>query len=132
MPAHSETFPWPSYYGNYSFFENRIRTHSKVRSLSQIEKGLYEITLNDGRVLRVFICDCYSYDLAEYIETVENLGEVDAVIINSNWCGYTLDAKSHCIENQVGLFNISGFMSAINRERFWEVMTDYERKQLSR
>lgn len=132
MPGHSETFPWPSYYGNYSFFENRMRTHSKIQNLRHVDNGLYEIALTDGRTLRVFICECYSYDLAEYYETIENFGEVDAVIINSNWCGYTLDAKSHCLENNVGLFDIGGFMSALNRERFWEVMTDYEREQLSR
>ena len=132
MTAHNKTFPWSSYYGNYRFFEERMNSHGKVRDLREIDSGLYELILNDGRELRVFICECYSYDLAEYYETVENIGKVNAVIINSNWCGYTLDAKTHCMNNQVGLFDIRTFMSALNRERFWEVMTDYEKDQLSR
>ncbi len=131
MPAHNKEFPWLSYYKNYNFFENRMRKHSKVSDIRNITIGLYEIDLTNGNALRVFICECYSYDVAEYYETEENIGEVDVVIINSNWCSYTLDAKFHCLERKVGLFDISGFMAALNKEKYWEVMTDYEREKFT-
>jgi len=127
MSAHNEKFPWLSYYKNYNFFEERMRSHSNVTDIRQIDLGFYEIKLTNENILRVFICECYSYDVAEYDETVQNLGEVNAIIINSNWCGYTLDAKFHCLQRKVGIFNIGGFMKAINRERYWEFLTDYER-----
>lgn len=126
MPAHNNTFPWVSYYKNYDFFENRIKTHSKVHGIREAEPGLYEMDLTDGRKIRVFVCECYSFGLAEYYESKENLGTIDAIIINSKWCGYTFEAKRYCLKHRVGLFDIAGFMAALNKDNFWEYLTDHE------
>ncbi len=128
MPAHSNEFPWTSYYGSYKFFEDRMLFHSKVSSTQNTGDGLYEITLDEGRNIIVFICECYSFGLAEYYETIENLGKIHAVIINSNWCGYTTEAKHYCREHGVGLFNIGEFMAALNIKNFWEYLTEQEKK----
>lgn len=128
MPAHNKEFPWMSYYGNYKFFEDRMVSHSKVYNIRNIGDSFYDIKLTDGEKLRVFICECYSFGLAEYYESVERLGELDAVIINSNWCGYSMDAKLHCREHEVGLFDISGFMAALNMKNFWEYLTKQEKE----
>lgn len=128
MPAHNESFPWMSYYGNYKFFEERMQAHSKVSSILNTGAGLYEIDLIDGRTLKAFICECYSYGVAEYYETVENLGDLNAVVINSNWCGYSMEAKQHCRERSVGLFDIGGFMSALNMKNLWEYLAEDEKQ----
>lgn len=128
MPAHNNSFPWMSYYGNYKFFEERIQSHSKVSSLRNTGDGSYEISLIDGRTLTAFICECYSYGMAEYYESVEKIGDLNAVIINSNWCGYSMDAKLHCREHNVGLFDIGGFMAALNIRNHWEYLTKYEKE----
>jgi len=132
MPAHNDEFPWMSYYGNYNFFEDIIRNHSRVSVIRKIDDGFYDIELYDGRILKVFICECYSYDIAEYYETIENLGKVDVVVINSLWCSYTLELKRHCVDHDIGLFDIKGFMSALNRERYWEFLTDSEKKSFAK
>lgn len=119
-----------SYYGNYRFFEDRMQSHSKVFSLQNISDGLYDITLIDGRVLKTFICECYSYGMAEYYESEEKLGSLDAVIINSNWCGYTMDTKLHCRKQNVGLFDIGGFMAALNITNYWDYLTEQESEYL--
>lgn len=130
MPAHNDSFPWMSYYGNYQFFESRMSTHSKVLNIRNTGEGLYEIDLQDGRTLTVFICECYSYGVAEYQESVEKLGNLDAVVINSNWCGYSMDVKLHCQEREVGVFDIKGFMAALNRHDFWNYLTKEEKEYL--
>jgi hypothetical protein len=80
MPAYSEEFPWRNYYGHNDFFENQMKFHSKVSDVSKVNRdGLYKIYLKDKRALKVFICECYSYGLAEYYESVEKLGELDAI-----------------------------------------------------
>jgi len=132
MSAHNNSFPWMSYYGNYKFFEKRMLTHSKVSHMRNTGEGLYEIGLSDGRTLVVFICECYSFGVAEYHESVENLGHFDAVVINSNWCGYTMDVKLHCQELKVGVFDIKGFMAALNIRNFWEYLTKEENERLQR
>jgi len=126
MPAHNDIFPWTSYYGDYKFFEDRMLSHSKVSNIQNAGDGLYEIDLVEGKVIKVFICECYSFGLAEYYESVRKLGKIDAVVINSNWCGYTIDAKRYCLEHGVGLFDIGGFMAALNTKNFWEYLTKQE------
>lgn len=129
MPAENNKFPWLSYYRNYNFFEQRMREHSKVVSCENINIGLYNIRLTNGKTLKVFICECYAFGTAEYVESCENYGELNAVVISSNWCGYSLDIKRDCMQNNVGIFNIGGFMAAINRDMFWTYMTEYEKER---
>lgn len=128
MPAHSETFPWPSHYGHYNYFESQMKKHGKVASLTAEVGGVYSLTRTQGDTLRVFICECYAFGVAEYMETVERLGDMDVVIINSAWCGYTPDAKFYCRESNVGLFKIGEFMGALNRDDYWRYLTDGEKE----
>lgn len=132
MSAENNEFPWLSYYKNYNFFEQRMREHSKVVSCENINTGLYSIRLKNGRALKVFICECYAFGMAEYIESSENYGELNAVVISSNWCGYSLDIKRDCMEKNVGIFDIRGFMAAINRDNFWTYMTEDEKEQFKK
>ena len=130
MAAHNTTFPWLSYYGNYKFFEDRMAEHSKVSKTVYLNTGLYEVHLIDGRILKVFICECYAFSDADYIETVENYGPVNAVIISSNWCSYDLHTKIAKMEEEVGIFDTKGFMAAINKRNYWEYMTEWEKERL--
>lgn len=132
MVAHNDNFPWLSYYGHYSFFEERMRDHNRVNSFVNQNVGLYEIELTGGRRLNVFICECYSFGMAEYIEVCENYGALDAVVISSNWCSYSIEVKHHCMEHQVGIFDIRGFMAAINRREYWTYLTEYEAERFRR
>ena len=126
MAALNETFPWTSYYGHYKYFEGQMERHGEVASITPEDNGVYELTRTQGDTLRVFICECYAFGVAEYMETVEQLGEIDAVIINSAWCGYTPDAKRHCRESNVGLFKIGEFMGALHRDDHWRYLTEAE------
>ena len=129
MAAFSDTYPWPSHNGGFSFFEHRMRTHSRVASLVPMDTGLYLLATDTGKSLVVFICDCYSYGVAEYIETISKIGNVDVVIINSVWCGYTDDVKLQCREERVGIFNIKDFMGALNRPDYWLYLNEYDRER---
>jgi hypothetical protein len=127
MTAYNQNFPWLSHSGGYNFFESKMLGHNKVNWIKSKKTGLYEIFLNDGRTLNVFICECYSFGIAEYYESIENLGPLDAIIINSNWCGYSIEVKLHCQNINVGVFNIGGFMAAINKLRFWDYFSEVDK-----
>lgn len=128
MSAYSDTFPWPSHYGHYNYFETQMRTHGKIASLTARGGGVYDLARTQGDTLRVFICECYAFGVAEYMETVETLGNLDVVIINSAWCGYTPNAKFHCRESNVGLFMIGEFMGALHRKDFWLYLTEGQKE----
>lgn len=128
MSAYSDTFPWPSHYGHYNYFETQMKAHGKIFSLTAQGGGVYDLVRTQGDTLRVFICECYAFGVAEYMETVERLGHIDVVIINSAWCGYTPDAKLHCRESNVGLFKISEFMGALHRKDYWLYLTNDQKE----
>src|SRR3546814_18538513 len=62
--------------------------HQKVAELTAEGDGVYRLRRTRGDVLRLFICECYAFGVADYIETTGKLGHLDHVIINSAWCGY--------------------------------------------
>lgn len=127
MPAHSDTFPWPSSYGHYDFFEQRMAGHDKVASVIRGEgEGLYEILRSQGDSMRVFVCECYAFGIAQYMETLERLGRLDAVVVNSAWCNYSIEAKRHARKSQVGLYKVGEFMAALNRSKHWEHLSALE------
>lgn len=130
MPAHNNTFPWPSYYGHFNFFEQRMRTHSRVRDLETLGDGRYRLTRANGTAIEVFICECYAFGTAEYLEVTTKLGRLDAIIISSSWCGYSPHLKVQCRDERVGLFNIGDFMAALNRPDFWAYLSESEKQCL--
>src|SRR3546814_8340916 len=81
--------------------------HQKVAELTAEGDGVYRLRRTRGDVLRLFICECYAFGVADYIETTGKLGHLDLVIINSAWCGYSPDAKRYCRDESVGLFERS-------------------------
>ena len=128
MPAFSNSFPWPSYYGHFNFFESSMERHNRVSTMERQGDGRYKLTRNDGTAIQIFVCECYSFGVAEYEEVLDNFGKVDAVIISSNWCGYTADVKRHCRDQGVGIFDIKGFMAALNREQLWTYLDEFEER----
>lgn len=105
-----------------------MRGHNRVAGLKKTGDGVYDLSLVGGRVVRVFVCECYSFGEAEFIEVIGKIGPVDAVVISSNWCGYTLDAKRECRAQKVGIFTIGDFMAALNLPDAWGYLNEYEKE----
>jgi hypothetical protein len=126
MPAFNEQFPWRSYYDHYRYFEQVMSRHGKVRSLSTENDGVYELERAQGDTVRIFVCECYAFGVAELNETVDNIPNVNVIIINSIWCGYSPDAKKECRDRGIGLFAINEFMAALHRDNYWQYLTESE------
>lgn len=132
MAASSSAFPWPGHYGHFQFVEAQLNGHDKVVSINNDGGGVYSLVRLQGDTLRILVCECYSFGVAEYLEVVNNLGKVDVVIINSAWCGYTDDVKQHCRSEKVGVFKIGEFMSAINKNQYWMHLSQREQDEIVR
>jgi len=128
MSEYNSSFPWPPYYGRFLFFERRMKSHSQVTAIKALGRGVYEITLKYGNTLRLFACECYSFGAAEYVETIQALGKVDLILINSAWCNYTLEAKRLCGSEKVGLFKIGDLMAALNKQGISNYLNSGERE----
>jgi len=85
----------------------------RVTDLIEIDTAIYDVQRTFGDTIRIFICECYSFGAAEYIETMEKLEGINAIIIDSNWCNYTYDAKVMAFSDGVGLYKVVEFMHRI-------------------
>lgn len=103
-----------------------MHRHAKVASLQQIKDGFYELTRVTGDKLRVFVCECYAFGEAEYYEVLEKAGNLDIIVIDSMWCGYSPEAKRACRDDEVGLFKIAELMAALHRDKHWQYLTQSE------
>jgi hypothetical protein len=103
--------------------------HEKVAQLVDVGGGFFEITRKIGDTLRVFVCECYAFGVAEFSEVQDHCSNVSAIVVSSNWCGYTDDVKAHCATLKVGVFTISEFMGALNRDDYWSYVVP-DRKRL--
>ena len=43
-----------------------------------------------------------------------------------------MEAKSYCRDNKVGIFDIAGFMAALNKKNYWEYLTESEMECLTK
>jgi len=128
MPAHSDKFPWSSYYGHYRKLETLLKGHSKVDGLDKLADGLYNLTLKNQKTLKLFIGECYSFGIAEFHEVTDNHGDIDIVLISSAWCGYGYDVKHYCRNQNIGVFQIGDFMAALNRRNLSQYLNEDETK----
>ncbi|RYD85954.1 MAG: hypothetical protein EOP84_00665 [Verrucomicrobiaceae bacterium] len=129
MPAHSNAYPWPSHYGHFRFFEQRMSAHQRVTAVRNRGGGVYELTLTGGAKFKVFICECYCFGEAEYVEVIGKLGPLDAIVISSAWCSYTDDAKLAARTAETGVFTIAEVMGALNKPEPWSHLTREQRER---
>lgn len=109
-----------------------MENHNQVTILKSAGSGIYLLTRKKGDTLRIFVCECYAFGVAEYMEVIDKLGHVDVVIITSVWCGYSEEANQHCRDERVGLFNIGEFMGALHRDDYWMYLTESEEEKLKK
>ena len=84
-----------------------------------------------GSLIKTFVCQCYSFDVAEYIEVTEKLGEINAVVIyRLKLVRIFINCKTLLYEKtRVGIYSITGFMAAININHYWDYLTEFEIEQ---
>ncbi len=126
MPAHNEDYPWEPYYG-YDAIAKLLMKHSKVRNVMCLQDGLFLVNRALGDELRLFACECYCYGVAELHETLNSVGQVDVIFINSMWCSYTGDAKETGLQQRIGIFTYAELMGALHRSDIWRYVPKSER-----
>ena len=129
MPAQNKTFPWMAYYGHYNYFEKQMNNHNNITRWEMTPEGLYKVHRNHQDILNVFICECYIYGVAEYTKTIDEIGPIDCIVINSMWCSFTNEVKRICRNKGVLLCKITDFMGAMNFEEYSAYLSIDEKKK---
>jgi hypothetical protein len=96
------------------FFERAMAQHRKVECCEQVQRELYQLTRRDGlSPLRVLLVNIYTVGVADVIELLGEFPGLQAIVILSNWNGYTTDAKEYAKQRGVGVFVMNEFLGAL-------------------
>jgi hypothetical protein len=99
------------------FFEDRMREHTKVGATSSHGANRYDLTLLDGRVVKVFLTDTYEFTVADYEELRAQHPEVDHIVSASSWNHFTTAVEGVARGDEVGTYFIGEFMGALHKKK---------------
>ena len=94
------------------FFENSISSHSKVTSFFELQNCFYQINRIKHSSNNLVLTNIYIISIADVYEILSTHQNVNCIITLSSWNHYSGDAKSHCIQNNVGLFKFNELLGA--------------------
>lgn len=105
---------WNVSYSVISFFERVLNGHDKVVSFSRKKDIIFEIKLQNNRILTLLLVTEYILGLEAVLRAKSEFPEIDYVLTNANWNTYTSEAKDYGLENSIGIFNLSEFLTALH------------------
>jgi len=115
---------WSVSYSVISFFERALTGHDKVQGVTRTQDIVFTITRNNGSLLKTLLLDEYCLGIAAVLKAKAEFPDVEYIVTGGNWNGYTPEAKDYGRTNEIGIFNISEFLGALN----WTKPIKYHKK----
>jgi hypothetical protein len=115
---------WDVSYSVITFFEQALKTHSKVAGFRRNRDIFFTIELTNGRELKVLLVDEYTLGLADLHRAQSEFPKMEFIVTGGNWNGYTREAKQYGLLHGLGIFNIEEFLGALN----WSEPRKYYKK----
>ena len=104
---------WDVPYSAISFVERALRTHAKVASFERSKDIVFEITLVNGKSIRMVLVNEYTLGLAAIHRALSEFPGVEYIVTCANWNGYTPEAKDFGQENNLGIFVVGEFFGSL-------------------
>ena len=115
---------WGVSYSTISFFEGALAGHNKVESFTRVNDIHFIIEYVHGTTLHILLVNEYSLGLAAVLRAKAEFPEIEFVVTDGNWNGYTPEAKEYGWHNDIGVFNTGEFFGALN----WTLPKQYNQK----
>src|SRR4051794_6967335 len=96
-----------------AFFLEMMGDHERVRSVKTLSPNRHDVTLTDGRVVRVFLTDKYTFSESDYAPLRSQHSEVTCIVSASSWNHFTPQARAVAHADDVATFSVGDFMGAI-------------------
>ena len=91
-----------------------MQGHAHVVEVEQLTPSRYDITLEDGTEIKVFMTDVYEFTVSDYTELHAKFPEVNCIVSASNWNHFTDAARAEARGHEVATFHFKGLMGALN------------------
>lgn len=99
-----------------AWFEQKIKGHTRVRGLQAINELVYVVERVNMPDVRVWLCEAYTFGVADYYAVRQADPEVNAVVVLSVWNHYTPEAVAEAKGDGVLIGTTGELMSALHRE----------------
>ena len=110
------------------FFENGMRGHSAVASLTDLGNDIYIIKRTGNRSdLKIIVADIYIAGESEVHEINPNLQDIDCIVLVGFYNRYSFAAKDLAKSMNVGLFDNRDFFGAVKFTG--KALVNYEKKK---
>ena len=106
------------------YFENIVKGHDKVKGLFELSEDYYLVKRIKGKDIKVLVNNIYTLGLADYYEIANTYDAVDAIVIMSNWNGYTTQAKSIAKKENRAIMGFKEFLGALNYDNIIEYINE--------
>ena len=111
-----------------SFFENGMRGHSAVASITDLGNDMYIIKRTGDRPdIKILVADIYIAGEAEIHEINPNLFDIECIVLIGFYNKYSYAAKDLAKSMDVGLFDNREFFGAVNCSG--KALVNYEKKK---
>ena len=108
---------WNVSYRAILFFEDLLNSNKKVLSFERTDDIFFKIMRKSGlSSVNALLINVYTVGLADVFRAKREFPDLDCIVTSSIWNGYTIEAKEHALDSEIGLFVVSEFSSAL-RER---------------
>lgn len=105
---------WGVPFSTISFFEQALKSHKAVKSVTRQKDILFTIERSNGLSnCNGLLVNNYVLGLADIFRATAEFPELNSIITGGNWNGYTTEAKQYGLDNQIGIFIISEFFGAL-------------------
>lgn len=111
-----------------SFFENGMRGHSAVASITNLGNDMYIIKRTGNRPdIKIIVADIYIAGEAEVHEINPTLFNIDCIVLIGFYNRYSYASKDLAKSMNVGLFDNRDFFGAVNFTG--KALVNYEKKK---
>lgn len=111
--AHGVTF------AQISWLNRTLTGHPNVTAVTRTNDIQFDVERGRGGPVRIVCLDEYTCSIAKVFEVREEFPGVNLIYVGGMWNSYTGDAKRHCLEAKIGLFNTKEMSGALHRNDFW-------------
>jgi hypothetical protein len=110
---------WGVGYPLIRFAERIVYSHANVVDAQRHDDICFEIEREEGEDIRLVCINEYTCSLAKVFEVLEAFPGTGIIFIGGEWNGYTWQAKEHCIQNKLGLYNSKEINGALYKPDYW-------------
>lgn len=106
-------------FAQISWLDRLLSAHPNVVEVTRSKDIQFDIVRERGGPIRLVCLNEYACGLARVFEAQEAFPGVNLIYVGGVWNSYTGDAKRHCRDAQMGLFNAKEITGALHRNDFW-------------